>query len=333
MCAVFCANWGNPIRKQTQKWSPVTDAPTAQDPDHVTVAMCTFNGAAYLDEQLQSLSDQTHTNWSLWVSDDGSTDHTINIIRDFAHRHAGCHDVTIIKGPRAGAAENFLRLLHHPEFPINSLVALADQDDIWLPHKLERAVACLRGVKTPAVYGAQSLHANANGTPKGRSRRASRTPDFGTALAQNIISGHSTVINANALAVVRSTPTGLPHHDWWVHLAVAAADGTVIADDETVLIYRQHSGNVMGAHTGFRAAITRLWHLFDGTYGAWFAANTSALSQSPVSDKSRAVLADLCSAPRSIGLRRARIFAKHGIVRQSRLQTTALWIAVALGRV
>ena len=103
--------------------------------DSVTIVMATRNGAAHLAEQLDSIARQTHADWSLFVSDDGSTDDTKRILADFARSHP----VTVVDGPRKGAAANFLSALCHPDLPLGT-IALADQDDIWLPGKLARGL-------------------------------------------------------------------------------------------------------------------------------------------------------------------------------------------------
>ena len=107
---------------------------------HVHVLMATWNGAAHLEEQLRSFEAQTHRDWSLWVSDDGSTDATGRILADHAAAHPG--RVHLFEGPRRGSAANFLSLLAQPDLP-PGVVALADQDDVWLPHRLERGLEWL----------------------------------------------------------------------------------------------------------------------------------------------------------------------------------------------
>ncbi|MGI9393708.1 MAG: glycosyltransferase, partial [Boseongicola sp.] len=83
------------------------DPPSA---DHVTILLATFNGAAHVNEQLESYCNQTHRNWSLLVSDDGSSDETCSIIRKFARRNSK-RQVTLLRGPGNGSASNFLSLL------------------------------------------------------------------------------------------------------------------------------------------------------------------------------------------------------------------------------
>src|ERR1700712_481069 len=118
----------------------------------IAVLMGTFNGAEYLDEQLQSLADQTYSNWSLHVSDDGSSDSTCEIVSRFASSVS--QRVTLRRGPQTGFAENFLALAHDEAID-RALFAFCDQDDIWYPEKLKRAVAWFATIQddtTPSVY-------------------------------------------------------------------------------------------------------------------------------------------------------------------------------------
>lgn len=112
--------------------------------DPVTIVMATRNGAPFLAAQLDSIAGQSHRDWTLFVSDDGSTDATRSILADFA-RH---HPVRLVEGPRQGGGE-FPVGSCHPELPAG-IVALADQDDVWLQGKLARGCAAWRQVRAMA---------------------------------------------------------------------------------------------------------------------------------------------------------------------------------------
>jgi Glycosyl transferase family 2 len=170
--------------------------------------MCTLNGAAYLPAQLQSFVDQVHEDWALWVSDDGSLDETRAVLDQFAAAHPG-RDVRIVTGPGQGVAANFLTLLADPALPSGATVAFADQDDVWLPHKLAHALRGLdRIVATPgqpAVYASRTLLTDARLQVRGLSPYHRRAPGFGNALVQNVLGGNSIVLNPAAVALLRRT--------------------------------------------------------------------------------------------------------------------------------
>lgn len=308
-------------------------------PSRVTIALCTYNGAAHLEAQLASYVAQTHANWDLWASDDGSDDATRALLAQFARTHGAGRDIRIIDGPRTGVAANFISLLCHPDFP-DQPCALSDQDDVWLPEKLALGMTAIADQKA-TLYGAQSIHTDANLSPIGHSLGGGTTsfqslPSFGNAVVQNIVSGHSTMLNAAALALVRAAgvPQGIPYHDWWLYQLISGAGGRVVIRPDAVLFYRQHGANAMGSHQGLRANLTRMAQVFGSTYGCWIAANTAALHavQHLLTPAAHATLAALHKAPPRVGPERLRVVRRHGITRQGRAGTALLYLAVLLGR-
>lgn len=299
----------------------------------LTIALCTFNGAAYLREQLDSYLVQNHTHWQLWVSDDGSNDATLDILQEFDRRHGKQHPMRVIKGPGQGVATNFMSLLCHPEFP-SGPVALSDQDDVWLDHKLTRAITQIQDYDGPVIYGAQSLHVDNTLRAIGRSSTAGSRLSFSNALVQNVISGHSCVLSAEALDLVRRAgmPLGIPYHDWWLYLLISGVGGQVIIDDATVLLYRQHESNLMGAHRGQRARITRARQVLKSEYGNWVSANATALAtRAQLLDPMARQILEEFREP-TTGPSRMKQMRRLGIARQGRLGTVCLYLAAALGR-
>lgn len=306
------------------------NTPATTPPPHITIALCTYNGAAHLRAQLDSYLVQDHSNWSLWVSDDGSVDETRAILQDFGRSHGDRHPLRVIDGPKRGVAANYLSLLCHPEFPAG-MTALSDQDDIWHAHKLSRAVERMQDAAQPWLYGAQSVHVDDTLTPIGTSSTKGAVPAFENALVQNIISGHSAVLSPQALALVRQAgvPQGIPYHDWWLYLLVSGAGGHVVVDEAETLLYRQHDGNLMGAHGGWRSTVARLSQVFGTTYAGWLDANTAALSDCAdlLTPQARKTLARFAPRPRT-----ARSLRQAGIHRQGRVGTACVTLAAALRR-
>ncbi len=312
--------------------APATSAP------RFTILLATCNGAAHLPEQLASFCAQSDPHWDLWVSDDGSTDGTRALIDRFRSAQAGRRNIRLLEGPRQGAAANFMSLLTQPDLP-TTLAALSDQDDVWLPHKLAAARQKLAATPAdrPALYGAQSIHTDPRLREIGRSRPPPRPASFRNALTQNIVSGHSTVLTPAALALVRRAgmPQGIPYHDWWLYQLISGAGGQVIIDPDTVLYYRQHGANVMGAHRGPLASLRRAGQVLGRSYGNWISANTSALHQvaALLTPENRQVLAAFRALPAGAGPGRARALYRLGLHRQSTLATASLILAAGLGRV
>ncbi|SDF37197.1 glycosyltransferase [Limimaricola pyoseonensis] len=309
----------------------VTD-PTAP---RITILLASYNGARHLPEQLDSYLAQSHAAWDLWVSDDGSTDATREIVARFAKAQSGRHAVRLVEGPRRGPAANFLSLLAHPELP-EGPVALSDQDDVWRPEKLARALTGLARGGPVTLYGAQSVYTDEDLRPIGRTRPPRHAPSFANALAQNVVSGHSSVLSPGAVDLVRRSgvTAGPEHHDWWLYLLVAGAGGAVVVDPEEVALYRQHGANQMGAHRGLRASWARARLVMRRDFSDWVEANLDALARTEplLTEENRAILARVRAARRRRGPLRALALARAGVHRQSRLTSACLYLAAGLGR-
>ena len=115
-------------------------APRMTDSMRITILLASFQGERFIGAQLDSLARQDHRNWRLILSDDGSTDGTLEIVRRFAAAHPS-REIEIRQGPRRGATRNFLSMIELVE-PGEAL-AFCDQDDLWLPDRLSRGVAAL----------------------------------------------------------------------------------------------------------------------------------------------------------------------------------------------
>ncbi|MDC0739360.1 glycosyltransferase [Cognatishimia sp. SS12] len=315
--------------------NPITQ--TAQSPSDtpVTLLLGTYNGAAFLDAQLASLAAQRHRHWQIWVSDDGSSDETLRILQLWGNRWRGQHPMRILDGPQKGAAANYLFLLCHPDLP-RQHIALCDQDDIWHPDKLCRALANLSDVPAarPAIYGAQSLHTNAALAITGRSSAPRRGTGFGNALLQNVVSGHSAVLTPAALSLIRRVgpQPEIRFHDWWLYLLISAAGGTVRIDPAATLRYRQHAQNLVGANRGVRAKAHRAGQILNGQYGTWLAGHLNLLSRldAMLSPEARQAVAALRSAKGKLA--KVQALHKAGAWRQSRPETLLVYLAALTGR-
>lgn len=304
-------------------------------PDHVAILLAHYNGAAMLGEQLQSLSAQTHRDWSLILSDDGSSDAWMDIATDFTKSEPG-RRIWLTNGPRRGFAQNFASLiaLAGPSVPY---AAFCDQDDVWCPAKLETAIAALKTVSPgqPALYCGRTMVVDQNLQPLHMSPYFARPPDFRNALVQNIGGGNTMVLNRAALDLLQDTihhTDGIVSHDWWTYQLVSGAGGEVIYDPEPHVLYRQHAGNLVGANGGWRARVARLLRLLKGEFRAWNTANTAALEKSKhwLTPEARDTLAQFSKARQGrLGVRLASL-SRSGAYRQTRQGQCALWLAAWL---
>lgn len=303
---------------------------------HITILMATCNGARYLPTQLDSLISQTHSNWSLMASDDGSHDGTADILRAFDSTHPG-RVAGLFDGPGVGSpAQNFMALLMRPDVPMG-LVALADQDDVWLPQKLARAVDHLATTppNLPAIYATESILTDADLRPLAASGEPTAVPGFRNALVQNLFAGHSTVLNASALALVQhaGTPQNIAFHDWWLYQLIAGAGGRCLLDPAQTVFYRQHGTNAFGSAFGVKGALRRLNHLWRNDYAVWLRAHWQALHAAApyLTPEARDILRDLVERP--VAESRLAQFRRLHLHRSTAHGTAALWLAAGLGRI
>ncbi len=233
----------------------------------IGICMATFNGAEFLQDQLDSISGQTCADWHLWVRDDGSTDATGWLLSVFARRHPG--KVTIVSDAlgRLGPRENFVRLMELADTPY---IAFADQDDVWLDDKLMRARGEMRrlearhGADHPVMVHADRRLIDRDGREITASYWASRGCDasafrFETCLAFCLAAGATMLINRALVDRALPVPAAARMYDTWIEL-VAQAFGTVSALDGIALEYRRHSANVSGTATDIDSPrARRLW--------------------------------------------------------------------------
>lgn len=247
----------------------------------VHILLATYNGAKYLQAQLQSIARQTHRQWTLTVSDDGSTDETVNIVKAFAQNNP--HTVNLLQGPCAGSStRNFCHLIQHaPAGTEHDLYAFCDQDDVWLDTKLERAVQWhAQHLQQPVrLYCGRTQFVNDQLQPIGLSPGIRRPPSFGNALVQNIASGNTMVFSqAVLLAQKKVQPEHSVWHDWTTYIVATALGGLVSFNDQPSLLYRQHDENVIGSNDGVRAQLARLMPLYKGRFRDWTDLNLRAVN-------------------------------------------------------
>lgn len=219
----------------------------------VEILLATYNGARYLEQQLDSLLKQTYQDFSLLISDDGSTDRTLEILQAYKEKYP--HKIILLPcGRRRGAQKNFSYLMACSTAPY---VALCDQDDIWHPDKLFRSLNALLKLEkkhfdTPALIHTDLALINGENQLIHPSfwRSARINPKISRSLnrllVQNAITGCTVLMNRALVKRVLPIPEGAIMHDWWLGM-VAAAFGKVDFLEEPTIDYRQHAHNVVGA--------------------------------------------------------------------------------------
>ncbi|MDB6176658.1 glycosyltransferase family 2 protein [Paracoccus sp. Z330] len=317
--------------------------PSASNPDvrtddrrEVQILMASYQGARYIQEQLNSIATQAYPHWRLFVSDDGSQDDTRRLIANFADTH-GHRRIHLIDGPRQGATQNFLHLIRMA--PRDRMLAFCDQDDVWHPEKIERAVSKLARISGPAHYAARTTITDENLEPVAQSRHFSRPLTFRNALVQACMAGNTSVFNPAAAALLKAgveaaSSADIQSHDWWAYQLTSGAGAKIIHDHHPVLLYRQHGMAEMGRNDTTSAMAKRLGQLFAGDFGKWVAANHTALnaSRTLLTEDNRRILDLTIAALRCKGPVAAQRLYHLGLYRQTRAGTAALMAATATGR-
>ncbi len=213
----------------------------------VTILLSTFNGETYLPAQLDSIRNQTHADWRIAWRDDGSSDNSVAAVEEFGTSlAAGQCERSPSSGAHLGATGSFLQLLS--ENSGSPFVAFSDQDDRWLPAKLQRAVEQLNGCDGPALYCARQMLTDDDFSHPRLSVKFAARPGFPASLTQNIATGNTIVMNNAAARLVASVPAPAASlHDWWSYIVVSACGGRVIYDPEPAVLYRQHMKNMVGS--------------------------------------------------------------------------------------
>lgn len=312
------------------------DVMAMPDTPPVSILLASFNGGRHLAAQLDSIAAQQNDDWRLIISDDGSTDDSRAICMSFRDR-LGADRVRLIDGPKAGPTRNFLHLV--AAAPKDAPIAFSDQDDIWLPHKMSRAMARLSGETGPVLYCARTLICDDGLQNRTPSRLFARPHGWRNALVQACTPGNTSVLNAQAAALLKdsisvASARDLPAHDWWAYQLITGAGGRVIFDAEPGLLYRQHADNVMGRNDTPRGMLRRMTMLMQGEYGGWLAANTAALTELShlLTPENEAILQRFSALLHAPGPAAFNELRRLGLYRQTRGGDAALRIAAITGR-
>lgn len=219
----------------------------------VGVLMSTYNGEKYIREQLDSIFEQEDVNIKLFVRDDGSTDKTKDILREYASTY---DLVDLSDGERVGPGESFMRLLCKATDSIElQYFAFSDQDDIWLKNKMSEAIKAIELCEEKnAVLYSSNQFLYVDGVNKGKRHTERQSIDLINHMTKNTIAGCTFVLNRDMATLI--TEADKPNfrvikyrlHDAWIML-IAIACGRVIYDEAAYMLYRIHEDNVVGIKT------------------------------------------------------------------------------------
>ena len=225
---------------------------------NLAIVLASYNGATYIEDQIRSIQNQTIDAWKLYVRDDGSRDATVEVVAKLA---AGDDRIILLQDQlgNLGPVGNFSELMRVALERGADYVAFADQDDIWLPEKLQVLLSemqrqeevCGQGDLLLVHSDLEVVNASLQTIHPSFIRLISVHPqevDLGVLLCQNVVTGCACMVNRELMNLALPIPQGVLMHDWWL-AQLAAACGHIAYIDQALIKYRQHGENVVGAES------------------------------------------------------------------------------------
>lgn len=214
----------------------------------VIVLMSSYNGEEYISEQIESILNQEGSfDLELIVRDDGSSDNTISILKEYER----LNKISWYSGNNIGSQNSFFNLMKNS--PQSDYYAFSDQDDIWNTDKLEHGIKMLKGNDiVPCVYFSNAITVDKDRNVLDK-KVYEKCPmlDFHTLSISGGILGCTMIFNNKMMEYIKSQKdsTGIVMHDYFVAVLCKAVGGKIIYDDRCNMKYRQHGSNAVGVNT------------------------------------------------------------------------------------
>ncbi|MBR5473244.1 MAG: glycosyltransferase family 2 protein [Clostridia bacterium] len=302
----------------------------------VTILLAVYNGEKYLKQQLDSILAQTVKDIKIVIRDDGSRDNSPAIIDEYCNNYP--QTITKLEGaPTGGAKQNFATLFESCD---DDYIMFCDQDDVWLPHKVEKTLDTMRQneqdgkipvlvhsdlkvvdsdlkVISNSFFDFQKLNQNDITLPK--------------ILVQNYVTGCTVMVNRALKQKCGSIPNDCIMHDWWLAL-VAVLFGKLVCIDEPTMLYRQHSDNQVGAKASYGIAfITRKLATLSTVrknYNDTYVQAELALKRygECLSDYKKDIIATYCQIKKMNKCKKIKTVKKYGFKKCTRLRVWGQYI-------
>lgn len=305
------------------------------------ILMSCYNGSRYLSQQLESVLQQTVTDFTLLIRDDGSKDDTLQILQQ-------CEDsrIKVLSGENLGPSGSFFALLEEARKLGADNVFFCDQDDIWMPQKMELLLAELANCPSgPALVFSDFSMIDGEGTVTGDSYAAMaqlRIPQDGNffpkLLAQPYVFGCASALNKALLDLIVNPPEGIEMYDCWIAL-VASVFGTVRYLSTPTIYHRFHTSNATGK-AGMNSLSSRLRRL-TGQLKQQVANTALRLHQaqllldrygSTLPPKYHTQLDELANAGMTAGFSAVKTLRKYAVARGGRFQNAFFYLTAFIRR-
>ena len=225
----------------------------------LAIVICVKNGADFLQDQLNSIANQTWKRFDIYIKDNNSQDESLKIINEFKSENP-IINIIECKGDDDHFANSYIRLVQEIIGKYD-YYAFCDQDDIWLANHLERGINFIKSNKDGLAYlfCSRTKLVDSKGKVIGSSIYFKNKPSFKNALVQSIAGANTMIFNNKAaqLLIDIKTKSKIISHDWLLYQLVSGSNGYIKYSKDASVLYRQHSKNLIGSNTGFKNKIKR----------------------------------------------------------------------------
>ena len=219
----------------------------------ISVALAAYKGEQYIAEQLESILQQLGENDEVIVSDDYPAGKTRDIVVNMASRDKR---IRYIEGKGKGVVKNFENALLNCT---GDVIFLSDQDDVWLPSKVEKVMVEIRNGAQLVFHDAAVTDADLNITDESNFSSHGSDLSFSGNLIRNTFVGCCMAFTRELLKETLPFPEGLPMHDWWIALIALKKKRKTVLLAEPLILWRRHGSNVTGGKTSFIQKV--MWRL------------------------------------------------------------------------
>ena len=221
----------------------------------INILLSTYNGEKYLKEQLDAILAQTYTDWALFIRDDGSQDNTLSIIENYCKKHPQKIKQISNNNENIGIIRSFELLLKQSQ---SEHIMFCDQDDVWLPKKIETAINKIKDIEiqnpNKAIVVCSDLYvvdSELNRISDSFWKYSRINPAYlqkrNELAVNNYVTGCTMLFNQKAKEISLPFGKNATMHDFWIALEVLNSNGIINILEKTEILYRQHERNQIGA--------------------------------------------------------------------------------------
>ncbi len=305
----------------------------------IGILLAVYNGEKYLPEQIDSLLNQTVADIKIIIRNDGSTDNSANIIKNYAENYP--NKIQVVEGnPTGSASKNFAKLLEMCDDSFDYIM-FCDQDDVWLPDKAQKTLDAMKITEGDNTNVPVLVHTDLKVVDGGLNvinesffafqKLIQKDITLPKLLVQNYVTGCTVMINRALKQRCGKIPDDCIMHDWWLAL-VAVIFGKLVCLNEGTMLYRQHDNNQVGAKASYGIGyIKRKLSTLDEVrknYNATYIQAKSLLKcyEKDLENAQKELLQKYCEIPKMGKLKRISTIEKYGFKKGTGLRILGQYV-------